>query len=137
MHACPRPSTHPPPPARPPTPSPAQASANGADELRYLLVVSSVQLAPSAEAAAAAGPVSTTTTAAGCTVTVGVAPAGGSKCARCWNYCSSVGGRADMADLCQRCHPIVSSLQGRQAAGSSNGSSSGGAKVEAAATAAA
>jgi len=35
--------------------------------------------------------------------TVGLAPADGHKCERCWNYCPSVGASATYAGVCERC----------------------------------
>lgn len=86
-------------------------AANGADELRYLLIVSQVELAPAAatiqllqyhdSVASASG-------AAG-TITVGATRADGAKCGRCWNYSTRVGQAAPAVypDLCERCTPLV------------------------------
>ncbi|URA11308.1 isoleucine--tRNA ligase [Thermospira aquatica] len=38
--------------------------------------------------------------------------ADGQKCARCWNYSVHVGEFSDYPDLCERCAPIVSKMQG-------------------------
>ncbi len=38
--------------------------------------------------------------------------ADGQKCARCWNYSVHVGASSDYPDLCERCAPIVSKIQG-------------------------
>ncbi|GLC44547.1 hypothetical protein PLESTM_001611900 [Pleodorina starrii] len=97
------------------------ASRNGADDLRYLLIVSQVELAPDA-AAVRLCPFHDTlpsSTGAG-EITVGVVRAGGVKCARCWNYSPLVGTTEAAAaagngngsewrypDLCERCVPVV------------------------------
>ncbi|EFJ46048.1 hypothetical protein VOLCADRAFT_93543 [Volvox carteri f. nagariensis] len=68
------------------------ASRNGADELRYVLIVSQVELVSDA-AVAKLCPFHETipsTRGAG-EITVGVTRAGGTKCARCWNYSLLVG----------------------------------------------
>ncbi len=63
------------------------------------------KLAPFSETVAFGG--GTEGQAAAGEVTVGVARAVGSKCARCWNYSESVGAGAD---LCERCSPVVARL---------------------------
>lgn len=100
------------------------SSGNGADELRYLLIVSSVGIADSANAAQAADVYkcvdsSSSTSANGgaggntggsgsMQVHVGVSRAAGSKCARCWNYSTHVGSaQPEHPELCERCGPIV------------------------------
>jgi isoleucyl-tRNA synthetase len=94
------------------------AASNGADEPRYLFIASEVALAPSADAARAAagdgngggGVAETVETEAAGAVTVGVARAPGSKCARCWNFSSAVGAAdAEHPELCERCAPVVRS----------------------------
>lgn len=107
------------------------ATSNGVDELRYLFIVSQAELVDSAEPAtacqfseafngdAAATP-GATATAAAATATagdssvgdfaVGVSRASGAKCARCWNYCGSVGRDTGHPELCERCTPVVADL---------------------------
>lgn len=69
------------------------AAGNAADELKYLFITSSVQLADSAEAAGAGAlavnAVDTGAEVAG-VVTAAVHKAAGSKCARCWMYSTQV-----------------------------------------------
>jgi isoleucyl-tRNA synthetase len=66
-------------------------------ELRYLFIVSDVQLAP----AAANG--------AGLQVQVNKAP--GQKCERCWNYSEQVGKDAEYPTVCERCSPVLHELE--------------------------
>jgi isoleucyl-tRNA synthetase len=91
------------------------ASGNGADEPRYLFIASEVAVAGSPEevksavgSGEAGGFCETVETEAAGAVTVGVARAAGSKCARCWNFSAEVG-RADAAhpELCERCVPVI------------------------------
>ena len=68
------------------------------DELRYVFLVSSVQLVPSAAAAkeapyAASASLQLSPADPSVAVSIGVAPAGGAKCDRCWNFSSLVGPR--------------------------------------------
>jgi isoleucyl-tRNA synthetase len=88
-----------------------QKSSNGQDELRYLMIVSEAELVGSAEEVrGAAGQYCSTSTPEGCNgteVTVGVARAGGAKCARCWNYSELVGSHSEHPELCERCVPVV------------------------------
>ncbi|GIL90054.1 hypothetical protein Vretimale_18112 [Volvox reticuliferus] len=97
------------------------SARNGADDLRYLLIVSQVELVSDA-AAAKLCPFNDTlpsNTGAG-EITVGVARASGVKCARCWNYSELVGAATaataetgssrsewQYPDLCERCVPVV------------------------------
>ncbi|KAI8473275.1 MAG: tRNA synthetases class I-domain-containing protein [Monoraphidium minutum] len=90
------------------------AAANGADEPRYVFITSEVQIAASAAEAEAAGGggggahLEVAETEAAGVVTVAVARAAGSKCARCWNYSAAVGA-ADPGhpELCERCAPVI------------------------------
>jgi len=116
------------------------AASNGADELRYLFIVSQAELVADV-AAAKACPFSETVTCTPATssstessssplpfgsvisgdITVGVERASGTKCARCWNYSEQVGhaheGHGDQySDLCERCVPVVSQLGFKPAA---------------------
>jgi isoleucyl-tRNA synthetase len=78
------------------------AAGNAADELRYLLITSEVELVGSAEEAAAgalaSSSVDTGDDVAG-VVTVGVRRAAGSKCARCWMYSTQVRGHGCWSNL--------------------------------------
>ncbi|KIY95268.1 hypothetical protein MNEG_12696, partial [Monoraphidium neglectum] len=87
------------------------AAANGADEPRYVLIASEVSVAGSAAEAEAAGAGAfcegVATEAAG-RVTVAVARAAGSKCARCWNFSAEVGAAdPEHPELCERCVPVI------------------------------
>ncbi|NJK33873.1 MAG: isoleucine--tRNA ligase [Oscillatoriales cyanobacterium SM2_2_1] len=66
-------------------------------ELRYLLITSQVTLGP----ALPTGLTATSTTSDG--LGIGVAPAAGTKCHRCWNYATTVGEDTDHPHLCDRC----------------------------------
>ncbi|KPQ37357.1 MAG: isoleucyl-tRNA synthetase IleS [Phormidesmis priestleyi Ana] len=79
--------------------------SNQVDELRYLFLVSQVELVESREAlegskyrADAAG------------TTIGVVNAEGDKCDRCWNYSTYVGESAEHPTICDRC---VAALNGQ------------------------
>ncbi len=88
---------------------------DGTDELRYLLIVSSAELASSADAITAA-----TANGAGYTasaplpgagvLTVGVLRAGGAKCERCWNFSELIGREKRHPSLCERCVPVIDAL---------------------------
>jgi isoleucyl-tRNA synthetase len=85
-----------------------QASDNGQDALRYLLLVSEAEVVATAAEAAAAPYTSTAVLeGSGLEVTVGVSRAGGHKCGRCWNYSAHVGADAAHPELCERCAPVV------------------------------
>eukprot|EP00955_Chlamydomonas_euryale_P100090 365258-Chlamydomonas_euryale.AAC.2 len=131
-----------PPPTLLPSRRALDTSGNGADQLRYLFIVSQTEIldtpgparlcpfseafgtgedaataadAPAAAAATAgadAAPAAAGTAGAAGEFVVGVLRAGGAKCARCWNYCESVGvaGGAAHAGLCERCVPVVEEL---------------------------
>ena len=77
-------------------------SGNGVDELRYLFLVSQVELldAPGIltdlKYSAEAGSLS-----------IGVVDAEGKKCDRCWNYSTHVGESAEHPLLCERCVPAL------------------------------
>jgi isoleucyl-tRNA synthetase len=79
------------------------------DMLRYLFIVSAVDLAPLATPtlASAAFP--------GLKIAVQRAP--GQKCERCWNLAPEVGADADYPTLCLRCLPVVRALVDRSEAG--------------------
>ena len=79
-----------------------------AEELRYLFIVSEVQLADSSDVAIAGCDFKSVVDVPGAgTVSIGVARAAGSKCARCWNFSPLVGSDAKHSQLCERCVPIV------------------------------
>mmetsp|Transcript_22548 Transcript_22548/g.56200 ORF Transcript_22548/g.56200 Transcript_22548/m.56200 type:complete len:604 (+) Transcript_22548:98-1909(+) len=85
---------------------------DGVNDLRFVMLASRVELcADAAEVSAksANGIVfSARDSATGCTV--GVAPAAGKKCERCWNYCDSVGADAGHPTICHRCLGAVNAL---------------------------
>lgn len=43
-------------------------------------------------------------------VTIGVSRASGTKCARCWNFSTRVGENATYPDACERCTPVLISM---------------------------
>ncbi len=69
-------------------------------ELRYLFIVSGVQLTR-ADAAPAGSALQN----------VGVTKAEGSKCERCWNYSTHVGDDAVYPTACERCIPVLHELE--------------------------
>ena len=69
-------------------------------ELRYLFIVSSVQLA-----AAALG------NGSGGGITVEIRRASGQKCERCWNYSSQVGSDASHPTVCERCSAALKEIE--------------------------
>ena len=69
-------------------------------ELRYLFIVSSVQLA-----AAPSGNGS----GSGITVEIGRAP--GQKCERCWNYSTQVGSDPKFPTVCERCSEALKEIE--------------------------
>jgi isoleucyl-tRNA synthetase len=89
-----------------------QAGGNGVDDLRFLLITSAAELAPSAEAVRLCPFHDTLASSSGAgEISVGVARADGAKCARCWNFSPAVGsGREPYTDLCERCKPVVTAL---------------------------
>jgi isoleucyl-tRNA synthetase len=66
-------------------------------ELRYLLIVSDVQL----NKGGADGP--------GIKIQINKAP--GQKCERCWNYSTQVGKDAEYPTVCERCSPVLHELE--------------------------
>lgn len=75
---------------------------NQVDELRYLLLVSQVEIVPeesSLQASEYRGEISLTDTL----LKVAVVQAEGQKCHRCWNYSTTVGTFQDTPSLCARC----------------------------------
>jgi isoleucyl-tRNA synthetase len=70
------------------------------DQLRYLFIVSAVQLAQ----------VSGNGTGS---VHVEVKKADGAKCERCWNYSIHVGEDAAYPTVCERCSAVLKELEGK------------------------
>ncbi|MEL6470195.1 MAG: isoleucine--tRNA ligase [Cyanobacteria bacterium J06623_4] len=81
------------------------ADSNRVDELRYLFLVSQVELVESADTLQGAKYAST---AEGRAITV--VDAAGKKCDRCWNYSTHVGESAEDPTICDRC---VAALAGQ------------------------
>ncbi len=73
-------------------------SSNYVDELRYLFIVSQVEILDGPDRLQ-----ETTYTAHSEGVEIGVVNATGTKCDRCWNYATSVGISAEHPLLCDRC----------------------------------
>jgi isoleucyl-tRNA synthetase len=79
-----------------------------ANDLRYLFIVSDVQVTSSAAQAVDGCEFKSITDVPGAgSVSVGIARAAGHKCARCWNFSTLVGADAKHSQLCERCVPIV------------------------------
>ncbi|CAM9542859.1 unnamed protein product, partial [Hapterophycus canaliculatus] len=83
--------------------------SNGVDELRFVLMVSKINLVDSTDAVESACAenmiVAAKDSESGCVVGVSLAP--GDKCERCWYQCDSVGSHEDHPTLCSRCHGVV------------------------------
>ncbi|HXH28349.1 MAG TPA: isoleucine--tRNA ligase [Candidatus Polarisedimenticolia bacterium] len=79
------------------------------DMLRYLFIVSAVDLGAVAEPAHASATIPG--------LKVGVERAPGRKCERCWNLAPEVGRDDEYPTLCQRCLPVVRSLFARSGDG--------------------
>ncbi|MBW4487621.1 MAG: isoleucine--tRNA ligase [Trichocoleus desertorum ATA4-8-CV12] len=77
-------------------------NGNGVDELRYLFIVSQVELLDSPSALEGLQ-YSSQSDALG----IGVVKADGEKCDRCWNYSTHVGESEAHALLCERCEPAL------------------------------
>ena len=81
--------------------NPAQSltdESNQVDELRYLFLVSQVELVESAEAVQGAKYYAE---AEG--IAIAVVDAEGKKCDRCWNYSTHVGESSEHPTICERC----------------------------------
>jgi isoleucyl-tRNA synthetase len=72
------------------------------EELRYIFIVSQVDLARSDEGASG--------------VFVKVLPAAGKKCERCWNYSTHVGESTRYPDVCERCVTALEEIEQETAA---------------------
>ncbi len=75
---------------------------NGVDELRYLFLTSQVELLDTDNRLSQAQYAARTDT-----LGIGVVPADGHKCDRCWNYSVQVGQVAEHPLLCDRCIPAL------------------------------
>lgn len=84
--------------------------SDGVNDLRFVMLASSVELCagPDDVVSKASCVVSARDSLTGCTV--GVAPAAGTKCERCWNYCASVGKDSAHPTICHRCVSAVNAL---------------------------
>ncbi|ATS18239.1 isoleucine--tRNA ligase [Parathermosynechococcus lividus PCC 6715] len=76
-------------------------AGNGVDELRYLFLVSQVEVMPQPRS------LSLSYTLEQPELWVGVGTASGTKCVRCWNYAESVGRSATHPQLCDRCEAAL------------------------------
>jgi isoleucyl-tRNA synthetase len=72
------------------------------DQLRALFIVSAVHLGRDAQPDAYQSELPG--------LEVGVEPAEGQKCERCWNYSPQVGAFPDYPNVCERCHPVLEAL---------------------------
>jgi len=72
------------------------------DQLRALFIVSAVQLGTEARAG--------TFPAELAGLEIGIKPAEGKKCERCWNYSPQVGRFAGFPTVCERCAPVLEEL---------------------------
>lgn len=77
-------------------------SENRVDELRYLFIASQVELLDSPDALA-----EVKYSLQSDTLGIGVVPAQGQKCDRCWNYSVHVGESKEHPLLCERCIPAL------------------------------
>ena len=102
-----------------------QGANNGADPLRFNLIVSRAELADS-ESEASSMPFvaeAAVTSAFGAgRVVVGVGRAAGGKCQRCWAFSTAVGEDAAHPTLCERCGPVVKELGVPSPVGAAGGS---------------
>ena len=71
------------------------------DQLRYLFIVSAVDLGRDGSDAQPSDLPG---------LAVGVRPAEGQKCARCWNYSPRVGSFSAYPTVCERCVPVLEEL---------------------------
>ena len=85
---------------------------NGVDELRYLFIASQVELLDSPVSVAQRSPLASDVEGfqyrfQSDSVCIGVVPANGQKCDRCWNYSVHVGESEEYPLLCERCIPAL------------------------------
>ncbi len=66
------------------------------EDLRYIFIVSQVELIATDDSG----------------LRIEVNPADGQKCDRCWNYSTKVGADNDFSSLCERCAPVVRTVNG-------------------------
>jgi isoleucyl-tRNA synthetase len=71
-------------------------------ELRFLLIVSGVELGATGDAAYRSERIPG--------VSVEILPADGTKCERCWNYTTDAGGDANHPGICARCSEAVGEI---------------------------
>ncbi len=82
------------------------------DFLRYLFIVSQVELETGSSAHGASGAASNQPeTAAAIDVNIVVERASGDKCARCWNYSERVGKDPEYPTVCERCSEALSEIE--------------------------
>ena len=74
-----------------------------------MLLASGVEVVGSAAEASGAGMLASASDEA-LQCTVGVAAADGTKCERCWNYATSVGGDAPYPNTCARCDEALRAM---------------------------
>jgi isoleucyl-tRNA synthetase len=67
------------------------------DQLRYIFIVSQVDVLPSAEGASG--------------VVIKIQPAAGEKCDRCWNYSTRVGESPRYPSVCERCLAALEEIE--------------------------
>ena len=85
------------------------SETNEVDDLRYVLLVSGVEVVGSADEATSKGTLAALTEplpdlSEDSTVTIGIAKADGAKCERCWNYYTELSDtKADYPSVCERC----------------------------------
>lgn len=86
---------------------------NGVDDLRYLLMVSQVDVVDSIEQLLEECPQyhlinnNSVSKSGGGGLSVGVRKAAGQKCERCWYFCESVGQDVQYEELCLRCADVI------------------------------
>jgi len=78
-------------------------------QLRYLFIVSAVELERAPAGNGAAG------------VKVVVSRAAGRKCERCWNYSTHVGEDRAYPTICERCSPVLKEIAASATAAESKG----------------
>jgi isoleucyl-tRNA synthetase len=81
-------------------------NGNKVDELRYLLLVSQVELVNSPDYFEKAS-YQAEINLSECSLNIGVMKADGEKCDRCWNYSTQVGKFKDDPTICERCNSAL------------------------------